>query len=193
MFTLHQQIKYFWTLACICLVFSAHVMAQDKYRTNSGNIEFNASTPLEDIYAKNDKVNAILESGSGKFAVVMLVKEFRFKKKLMEEHFNENYLESDLYPKAYFSGAIEDLDLSEMGPVPLALNIEGQINIHDVSRPLKTTVTLSKDENRIFLESNFIIRPEDHNIEVPKIVFKKIAQEVEVSVKLELLTVEYSK
>ncbi len=177
----------FWLLLTTALT------AQDKFKTNSGDVEFYSSTPLEDILASNGDVNAILESRSGKFAVVMLVSEFQFEKKLMQEHFNENYMESDLYPKAYFSGTIEAFDLNGLGKDPLELNIEGKINIHDVSRPLNTRVNVSRVDSQIRLVSSFLIRPEDHDIDIPKIVFKKIAQEVEVSVDLLLSPVEYSK
>ena len=175
------------------LLLTTALTAQEKFKTSSGNVEFYSSTPLEDILASNSNVNAILESGSGKFAVVMLVTEFEFEKKLMQEHFNENYMESDQYPKAYFSGTIEALDLNGLSEDPIELNIEGKINIHDVSRPLKTKVSVTRVDDQIGLVSSFLIRPEDHDIEIPKIVFKKIAQEVEVSVNLLLTPVEYSK
>ena len=175
------------------LLFATSLTAQGKFKTSSGNVEFYSSTPLEDILASNSDVNAILESSSGKFAVVMLVSEFQFEKKLMQEHFNENYMESDLYPKAYFSGKIEAFDLNSLSEDTLELSIEGKISIHDISRPLKTSVNISRVDNQIRLVASFIIRPEDHDIEIPKIVFKKIAQEVEVSVDLLLRPEEYSK
>ena len=163
-----------------------NVLGQTKYRTSSGKINFNASTPLEDIDATNEEVNAILELESGKFATVMLIKDFQFRRKLMQEHFNENYMESDKYPKAIFTGIIEDLDLIEQGTEEQQQSISGEITIHGVKRPLKTKATVKMGRQSIVIRSEFMIKPEDHNIEVPRIVFQKIAREVKVDVELVL-------
>ena len=158
--------------------------AQTKYRTEKGEINFNASTPLEDIDATNNEVNAIVEIESGKFAAVMLVKEFQFRRKLMQEHFNENYLESDIYPKAYFSGIIDDLDWSDSASGEQLKIISGKITIHGIERRLKTKVKIKKGKQSMMITSEFMIKPEDHDIEVPSLVFQKIAREVKVDVKL---------
>ena len=164
------------------LIFLAILISsgQTKYRTEKGEINFNASTPLEDIDATNNEVNAIVELESGKFAAVMLIKDFQFRRKLMQEHFNENYLESDVYPKAYFSGIIEGLDFSDSKSEELERIISGKITIHGVERPLKTKVRIKKGKQSLMIDSEFLIKPEDHNIEVPTIVFQKIAREVKV-------------
>ena len=161
-------------------------VAQSKYRTSVGEIRFNASTPLEDIAAVNEKVNAIIETESGKFAAVMLIKDFNFRRKLMQEHFNENYMESDKYPKAYFSGTIKDLEFSKLNNQAVDKSISGKLTIHGVTRELYANVRISNNADKIQLISTFIIRPEDHDIEVPKSVFKKIAQEVQVDVEFDL-------
>lgn len=173
------------TVSIICLAFGL-ATAQDKYRTDKGEINFNASTPLEDIRAVNNEVNAILDAYTGKFAAVMLIRDFEFKRKLMQEHFNENYMESDKFPKAYFSGTITNLDLDRMSSGEESREISGSMTIHGVERPFKARVGIKKNKDQIYLKSNFIIRPEDHNIEVPRIVFKKIAQEVDVAVLFKL-------
>ncbi len=158
----------------------------ERYKTKNGEISINASTPLEDINALNSKVSAILDPATGNFAVVMLVKEFEFDRKLMQEHFNENYMESDRYPKATFSGQIENFKIADLKSAPTKYRINGKISIHGVSRPLIADILLSKKSAGIKLSSNFVVRPEEHEIEVPRIVFKKIAQEVQVSVELDL-------
>ena len=161
-----------------------NLIGQTKYRTSSGEINFNASTPLEDIDATNKEVNAILELESGKFATVMLIKDFQFRRKLMQEHFNENYMESDQYPKAIFTGIIDNFNSEGSSSEEQKKPISGEITIHGVKRPLNTTASIKMGKQTIEIRSDFIIKPEDHNIEVPSIVFKKIAREVKVHVEL---------
>ena len=160
------------------------VIGQTKYRTTSGEINFNASTPLEDIDATNEEVNAILELETGKFATVMLIKDFQFHRKLMQEHFNENYMESDQFPKAFFTGIIQDMKSTDPATTNQQKQIKGDITIHGVKRPFNTTGNISRSRNGIVVRAEFIIRPEEHDIEVPSIVFQKIAREVKVRVNL---------
>ena len=174
-----QILTYLFFLICIL-----SAVAQTKYRTTSGEINFNASTPLEDIDATNDAVNAILELETGKFATVMLIKDFQFRRKLMQEHFNENYMESEQFPKAYFTGTVEDLDTSDSSTDNQQRQINGEITIHGVKRPFNTLGTIQRGKNSIVVRADFIIKPEEHNIEVPSIVFQKIAREVKVKVSL---------
>ena len=173
-------------ILAVGLITSAQCYGQSKYRTSSGNVHFNASTPLEDIDAENQDVNAILATADGRFAVVMLVKDFKFPRKLMQEHFNENYMETETYPKAYFSGVIEDFNLDSVSSNAIKKTVKGELTIHGVKRSRSEEIVIRKKGNSIYLESSFTVRPEDHNIEVPKIVFAKIAQEVKVSINLQL-------
>ena len=174
--------KYLTYILLLFCVLSA--VGQTKYRTSSGEINFNASTPLEDIDATNTEVNAILELETGKFATVMLIKDFQFRRKLMQEHFNENYMESDTYPKAFFTGTFQNLDLAELTEGEEEQEVSGDITIHGVKRPLSAKTSIKKGKNSFVIRSSFIIKPEDHNIEVPSIVFQKIAREVKVTVEL---------
>ena len=160
--------------------------AQDRYKTTGGEVSINASTPLEDIYALNNSANAILDPATGKFAVVMLIKEFEFDRKLMQEHFNENYMESDKFPKATFAGILVEFNQDTVGQVNTKYKLEGNLSIHGVTRPLNTIVQISGNGRLIKLESDFMVRSEDHGITVPQLVFKKIATEVQVKVSLEL-------
>ncbi|MEN8798785.1 MAG: YceI family protein [Flavobacteriaceae bacterium] len=169
------------------LGWNVFIQTGERFKTDKGEININASTPLEDINALNSTVNAILDPATGNFAVVMLVKEFEFDRKLMQEHFNENYMESERYPKATFSGSIQEFEISNLKSSPSKFRINGKISIHGVTRSLNADIQISKTKEGITLSSNFLIRPEDHGIEVPKIVFQKIAQEVEISVKFDLL------
>ena len=161
------------------------LQAQQTFRTTSGEVHFNASTPLEDIDARNKKVNAILKTESGDFASVLLVREFEFRRKLMQEHFNENFMESGRFPKAHLRAKLQGLDsiaLSAGGTCQLV----GTLTIHGVSREFNTRARLRPGPRTLLLEAAFVLRPEDFDIEVPKILFNKIAEEVDVKVSLPL-------
>jgi polyisoprenoid-binding protein YceI len=166
----------FALISCILSV------AQGNYKTTKGEIEFNASTPLEDIHAVNKVVNAILKTENGDFASVLLMKDFNFRRSLMQEHFNENFVESETYPKAQFTGKIKNFNLEELSSSPKEYDVDGKMTIHGVTKEISTKATLSMQSGGIKMVSGFIVRPEEYNIEVPKLLFKKIAQEVEVDV-----------
>ena len=160
--------------------------AQNRYRTGTGEIRFDASTPLEDITATNQKVNAILDTITGEFAVVLLVRDFRFPRKLMQEHFNENYMESDRYPKAFFRGRLTGFSPGLPATGTVAYQVEGELYIHNVSRKINPEARLSREGGDIRLETEFVVRPESYGVEVPRLLFNKIAEEVHVRVNLGL-------
>lgn len=175
-----------YVLFCLLWCLGHFLMAQDSYRTNSAQIVFDASTPLEDIHAVNQKVNAIL-TNEGEFAALLLVTEFNFKKKLMQEHFNENYMESDRFPKAYFKGKIMSFDPESLDDGAATYKLKGELTIHGVTREIETGVSLESADGGISLESEFKIRLEDHDVKIPRILFKKIAEEVDVKVNARLM------
>lgn len=162
------------------------ICAQNSYRTQEGEIRFNASTILEDIEAVNTVVNAILKPESGDFATVLLIKDFRFRRGLMQEHFNENYMDSGTYPKAYFTGHIENFNAGDLSEITKEYGVSGNLTIHGITREISHDIQLSKTPDGLLLTSSFIVRPEEYGIEVPKIVFTKIAREVTVDVSLPL-------
>jgi hypothetical protein len=155
-------------------------LGQDRYRSSSGLVQFNASTPLEDIRAVNNHVNVIL-TDTGELAVVLLVSEFEFPRKLMQEHFNENYIESEKYPKSYFVGTTNEFDFQSLGEDTTKISITGDLNLHGVTKKITVQANINKITDGIVLKSSFIIRPEDFEVAIPTLMFKKIAREVEVS------------
>ncbi|MBT8311265.1 MAG: YceI family protein [Flavobacteriaceae bacterium] len=162
------------------------LFGQGRYKTTRGIVEFNASTPLEDIEAINREVNAILSS-SGEFAVVLLIRDFQFPRKLMQEHFNENYLESDTYPKSYFTGKMEAIDPNLISETPENVKLTGKLKLHGITKKVSVPGTIYRTKKGIRLESSFIIRPEDYGIDIPTLMFKKIAKEVKTSFTFELI------
>lgn len=178
--------KYF--IIFLSFVISVPVVAQEKYSTKNGTIVFEASVPsFEEVKAKNENVSAILNVETGDFASLVLINGFRFKVALMEEHFNENYMESSKFPKAILKGKLKDFSTSKLSEELNQYTLEGTITIHGVTKPIETVVSISRKGDALSLESNFILNPTDFNIEIPKIVSNKIADEVNVNAKYSLL------
>lgn len=160
--------------------------SQGKYLTKSGVLNFEASVEaFEEIKATNTNVTAILNSTNGQFAALALVKGFRFKNALMEEHFNENYAESDLYPKAIFKGELVGFSLDALQKT---YTINGTLSFHGVTKPLENvSVVITPSKNGFLFKGAFEIAPNDFDIEIPKIVSSKIADSVAVVFEFELL------
>jgi len=153
--------------------------AQSKYSTKTGTIAFEASVPsFEEVKAKNENVSAILNTDNGEFASLTLIKGFRFKVALMEEHFNENYMESSKYPKAIVKGKLEGFVMEDLSETEKEFLLKGTITVHDVTQPLEIPVQIKKANDIIELKTEFSLRPEKFNIKIPKIVSNKIAEEV---------------
>lgn len=168
--------KYLITLAFICLVWSANAQL---FTTQTGEISFFSKTPMEDIDAVNKQVGSIINSTTNEVAVQMRVTNFIFPNKLMQEHFNENYLETDKYPNATFKGKIkETVDLKVAGTY--AVTASGTATIHGVSRPVELKGTLVSTGKTLALTCIFDIHLDEYKIDIPKIVFKKIAEVIKV-------------
>jgi polyisoprenoid-binding protein YceI len=154
-----------------------------RYSTRTGTISFFSSSPLEDIGAKNTQVSATIDLGSGQLAFVAPMKEFVFPNGLMQSHFNENYVESEKYPRATFSGRILDLPeggLSASGAQPV--QVEGDLTIHGVKRHVKVPGTLERQGQQVVAKAKFDVAPADYNIEIPALVRDHIAKSVAVTV-----------
>ncbi|HEY8734632.1 MAG TPA: YceI family protein [Puia sp.] len=163
--------------------FSVNGFSQN-YMTKSGFIGFYSKTPLEDVRAENNQVYAVLDPASHHIAFAVLLKGFIFTKELMQEHFNENYVESDKFPKATFSGTCSgDMDLTKEGTYQVV--IKGDLNLHGVTKPIETTAQLEVKKDHITGTSAFKLKPEDFNISIPGIVREKIASEISVKVQID--------
>ncbi len=180
-----KNMKNLTLLFAIFLTIS--VFAQEKYLTKNGTIDFEASVPaFEEVKAKNSSVTAILNTTNGEFASLALMKGFRFKVALMEEHFNENYIDSDEYPKATMKGKIANFDISQLSGSK-EYQFTGTLTLHGKSKEITTPVTLTKDGDSIKLTSKFSVTPEEFDIEIPSVVRKKVAEGVDVSVDFDLV------
>src|SRR6185437_14423106 len=149
------------------------------YSTRTGFIGFYSKTALEDIKAENNQVYAIIDAGKKNVALAVLLKGFIFTKELMQEHFNENYVESDKYPKATFTGAYTG---AVGGDGVYKVTIKGNLTLHNVTKPIESEATIEIKNGHLLGKTEFKIRPEDFNINIPSIVRDKIDKEITVKV-----------
>ncbi|WP_242085150.1 YceI family protein [Aestuariivivens sediminis] len=176
--------KYF---VYLLFFISASLLSQTKYLTKNGVVGFEASVPsFEEVKASNNAVTAILNADNGEFAALVLVKGFRFKNALMEEHFNENYAESDIYPKATFKGTLKDFDKSRLNSGS-KFKITGELMFHGVTKTFDDIdVSLSSKGNEIQMSGKFQTLASDFDIKIPKIVRNKIAETIDVDFNFKL-------
>jgi polyisoprenoid-binding protein YceI len=154
-----------------------------KYMTRNGYIGFYSHTALEDIKGDNNQVASVLDIATGGIVFQVLIKSFHFDKALMEEHFNENYMESEKFPKSTFNGKITNLseiDFSKNGTYDV--NVEGDLTIHGVTNKVTAKGTLEVRSDGISASSRFTLVPEDYKIEIPGLVRNNIAKSMEITV-----------
>ena len=157
--------------------------AQDKYFTKAGKISFFSSTPMEDIEAHNKTTTSVIDTKSGKMEFAVLMKAFQFQKALMEEHFNENYVESGKFPKASFSGTIINLnDVNFQKDGTYNVTVKGNFTLHGVTKAIEVPGTITVKNKAIQAVSTFNVAPEDYNIAIPNLVREKIAKQIKVTV-----------
>jgi polyisoprenoid-binding protein YceI len=171
----------------IAIVLLSTSAAAQKFITKNGSISFYSSTPVEDIEAHNNQVNAALDAKTGDFVFRVLIKSFKFEKALMQEHFNENYMESHKYPNATFQGKVTNLtavDFSAAGSYEAV--IEGKLTIHGVTNEIKETGTFTVGSDGIKGNAKFDVKVADYDIEIPKTVINNIAEVIEVTVDVDL-------
>ncbi|MDQ2771387.1 MAG: YceI family protein [Bacteroidota bacterium] len=159
--------------------------AQGRYFTKTGLITFFSASPIEDIEARNQQMAAVLDLGTGQVAFSVPIKAFVFKRTLMQEHFNENYLESDKYPKATFAGRFADFDPSLLGAAgPHPAQVEGDLTLHGVTHRIRVPATVELRGGQLLAQATFPVASADYNIEIPLLVRNNIAKIISVHVDL---------
>ena len=173
------------TFIILILLLSIKVNSQDKYITRTGVVEFESQQEtFEPIKAKNNSGTVILNSENGEIASIVLIKAFKFKNALMEEHFNENYAESDEFPKASFTGKMKDFNLEQGKRTYL---MDGKFTFHGKTNEVKDLKVVTDYENEVInIKSNFVLKVEDYDIKIPSVVRKKIAEEINCSIDFDL-------
>lgn len=168
------------------LILTSFVFGQ-KLSSRAAQVSFEASVPsFEEVAAKNNSSSAVLDTKTGKLAVLSLVKGFKFKVALMEEHFNENYVKSKQFPKATFSGTISDFSMSKISTSSKSFKISGTLFFNGVKKKVSTNTSIYKSGDKVIVKGDFHLKPEDFNIKIPSVVSKKIADKVKVSFNLSL-------
>ena len=169
------------------LLISFSTFAQ-KYFTKTGNTQFKASVEaFEPVEAINNSTTAIINVTSGEIASLLFVKAFNFRVALMQEHFNENYMDSSTFPKATFKGLISDFNLSDISSAEKKLLLKGILTVRGVEKEIETLATFSKKEDKLLMVTSFGVKPEDFNIKIPKIVSSKIAGTINISLAYEFI------
>lgn len=157
--------------------------SQDRYMTRNAEVSFYSDAPMEKIEAHNGQGASVLDASTGNMEFMVTMKAFEFEKALMQEHFNENYVESDKYPKAVFKGKIQDMskvDFSKDGVYPV--KVVGQMTMHGVTNDLTSDGTIEVKGGKITGKSKFNINTEDYKIVIPALVREKVAKVVTITV-----------
>jgi polyisoprenoid-binding protein YceI len=154
-----------------------------KYFTKNGSISFFSATSIENIKADNNQVMSVLNTQTGELQFSLLIKNFHFRKVLMEEHFNENYMESDKFPKSTFKGTVADVskvDFTKDGVYPVT--VSGDLSMHGVTKKITSDGKISVSGGKITGNSIFKIPLADYNISIPKVVENNISKTIEITV-----------
>lgn len=174
------------TVLILVVLMSISASAQ-KYFTKIGKTEFKASKEtLEPIEAINESTTVILNTENGEIASLLFVKGLHFKIALMEEHFNENYMESDKFPKATFKGQLVGFDFDKLSQETIELPLKGDLNIRGKQKVINAVAEVKKEGGKIIIKSNFDVKAQDFNIKIPSIVKEKIANNINIILNYEL-------
>jgi len=179
--------KVFLTLSFLSL--SAAMFAQT-YMTRTGKISFNATTAgsPEKIEGINNEVANIIDAKTGNIVFQLPVKSFKFERELMQEHFNENYMESDKYPKAEFKGAIANMnEVNFAKDGTYNAKVTGQLTIHGVTKDISVLGAITVSGNTIKAAAKFNIKLQDYHIDIPGVVADKIAKEAIIKLESDLV------
>ena len=154
-----------------------------KMITRAGELKFDATIPgaMDEVIGTNKTVSAIFDKATGELVVLGLVKSFKFKSPLMEEHFNENYMDSDKFPKASFKGKVLNFD-SKNG----SYEVEGDLTIHGETNKVKAKMALAIEGGKQVIAGAFNLKLSDYKIDVPPLAKKTLAETAKISVKLVL-------
>ena len=170
-------------LGCFCI---SSGRAQEIYELSESKVEFHSEAPQELISAVSTNMKGAIDVSKKSFAFKIGIASFMgFNSPLQREHFNESYMESNIFPEAAFSGKIiEDVDFSIDGVY--SVRAKGKLKIHGIEkeRIIKALVTVKG--KAIYITSNFMEALSEHNIRIPRVVSEKLAPDISVSVKASL-------
>jgi hypothetical protein len=163
----------------------ANLSAQQKLFAKNGTASFFSKASLENIEAKNNKLISVWDVTTGQIEFSILIKGFEFEKQLMQEHFNENYMESDKYPKAVFKGFIdhpESIIFSADGNYPIT--VTGILTMHGVAKQIKVPATIQVKNKIISASANFTVVTNDYKIKIPALVADNISKNILIKISI---------
>ena len=166
----------------ISLLLSVHTGIAQKYKSTAGTIKFYSREILEDVTAINKNAKSVFDSESGQIVFSVVITSFEFDNSLMQEHFNEKYLESEKYPKSTFSGTISSYKSNNLNS---DVEAAGELEIHGVKNKIKVRGRLDFIGEKMIIHTVFTVKLADYRIIVPRLMFQKIAEEIEVTVDIE--------
>lgn len=175
------------TLLFSTILLPAMASAQERYSTRTGEISFFSATSMENIEAVNHKATSVFDPATSAMEFAVLIKAFEFKKALMQEHFNENYMESNTFPKSTFKGKLSGASAEDLKkPGKHDITVEGELTIHGVTKHITAPGTITTDASATLnASSNIIVMPEDYGIRIPSVVRGQIAEEIQVKIRIQ--------
>lgn len=173
----------------LCIFISNTLHAQELFSATKGEVAFLSKAAIEDIKAENKQPASIINLTNNEIAVIIPVRNFHFAKELMEEHFNEKYMECEKFPMASFKGTVQDSSAA-FAEGDRKVTAKGILTIHGVEKEVTLTGTLTRHGDVITLDSEFKVALKDYNITIPKLLFQNIAEVIDVHVSLEYKPLE---
>ncbi len=180
--------KDFLRLTTLMLLLTAagslsHICAQPAITQKSGSISFFSSTPVEDIKAENSSFTSSINPADSTVVFTVPVTGFEFRKRLMQQHFNDQYMESKKFPVATFRGKLAQ-------PIPpydgtlttFRTRVTGELTIRDITREIDEVVEITRSSDEMDALAEFIVRPADFGIKIPRMLIKNIAEEIKVTI-----------
>jgi len=172
----------------ILVLFVSNMATAQKHFSKTGLTTFKASVDtFEPIEAKNESTTVILNTETGAIAALLFVKAFHFEIALMQEHFNENYMDSDKFPKATFKGQLIDFNIKHLSSEDKEFQLKGTLTIRGKDKLINNVAKLKKQHNKIVFTSNLTVKPEEFDIKIPGIVRNKIAKSINLNLHYELV------
>lgn len=169
------------------LLFLSFQLKAQKYFTRSGVTQFEASEKaFEPIEAINNTTTVILDIANGSILSQVFIAGFQFKNALMQEHFNENYMDTYQYPKATFKGNLINLSLENLNAVE-RFELSGTLSVRGIEKSIETKVNVKNKNNQIYISGMFFVSPQDFQIKIPSIVRDKIAKQIQINIDYELI------
>ncbi|ANI88432.1 hypothetical protein A9P82_03405 [Arachidicoccus ginsenosidimutans] len=171
-------------ILCLLIIPVSYTLKAQKFFTRNGEVSFYSKAPAETIQAENKQVLAIIDVSTKQVAFNLLTKGFLFQKQLMQDHFNEEVIESDKYPKASFTGKITDaVDLTKAGKYHV--HITGQLTMHGVAKPVTTEADIEVASGELKATSSFKVAYEDYKITMPSLLKNNVAKTIAISVNID--------